>query len=116
MRGPMTRRSHKEVSIASSQELLAMTVESHTPSSSRSRALPRRLEGWPRSTCGHPSARREEQQAPQDDACLVTPLLRLVPPDAHQLLAEIGALQQSHERFGRAIEAFGDEFAVLDLA
>src|SRR5450432_4816989 len=41
---------------------------------------------------------------------------RFVRPDAHQLLAEIGALQQSHERSGRAVEPLGDEFAMLDLA
>src|SRR5216684_7391406 len=41
---------------------------------------------------------------------------RLVRPDAHQLLAEIGALQESHEGAGRAVETLGDEFAMLDLA
>src|SRR5216683_442933 len=41
---------------------------------------------------------------------------RLVRPDPHQLLAEIGALQKSHERARRAVEPFGDELAMLDLA
>ena len=42
--------------------------------------------------------------------------LRLVRPDPHQLLAEIGALQQPHEGGRRAVETLGDEFLVLDLA
>src|SRR5216684_8552543 len=41
---------------------------------------------------------------------------RLVGPDPHKLLAEIGALQKSHERAWRAVEPFGDELAMLDLA
>src|ERR1700722_13456050 len=41
---------------------------------------------------------------------------RLVPPDPHQLLAEIGAFQQSHEGRGRAVQSLGDEFLVLDFA
>src|SRR5260370_31010796 len=41
---------------------------------------------------------------------------RSVRPDAHQLLAEIGALQQSHERSGRAVQTLRDEFAMPDLA
>src|SRR5258706_1742413 len=41
---------------------------------------------------------------------------RFVRPDPHQLLAEIGALQKPHERAGGAVEPFGDEFAMLDLA
>src|SRR5262245_39837142 len=39
----------------------------------------------------------------------------LVRPDAHELLAEIGALQQTHESAGRAVEAFGDELLVLQF-
>src|SRR3981189_439222 len=38
--------------------------------------------------------------------------LCLVGSDPHQLLAEIGALQQAHERGWRAVEAFGDELLV----
>src|SRR6266849_8196241 len=41
---------------------------------------------------------------------------RSVRPDTHQLLAEIGALQQSHERGGRAVQTLRDEFAMLDLS
>src|SRR5947209_4507656 len=41
---------------------------------------------------------------------------RLVSSDAHQLLAEIGALEKPDQRRRRAVEAFGDEFAMLDLA
>ncbi len=37
-------------------------------------------------------------------------------PDPHQLLAEIGVLQKPHEGRRRAVEPFGDEFLVLDLA
>src|ERR1700704_1133936 len=37
-------------------------------------------------------------------------------PDPHQLLAEIGALQEAHEGAGRAVEALGDELLVLHLA
>src|SRR5262245_11784176 len=36
--------------------------------------------------------------------------------NAHQLLAEIGALQESHEGRRRAVETFGHELLVLDLA
>src|SRR5258705_9742900 len=42
--------------------------------------------------------------------------LRLIRPDPHQLLAEVRALQKAHERRRRAVEAFGDELLVLDLA
>src|SRR4051812_30190168 len=42
--------------------------------------------------------------------------LCLVRPHPYQLLAEIGTLQQPHERGWRAVEAFGDELLVLDLA
>src|SRR5882762_2770738 len=36
--------------------------------------------------------------------------------DPHQLLAEIGALQKPHERSRSAVESFGNEFLVFDLA
>src|SRR6185503_2762659 len=42
--------------------------------------------------------------------------LRLVRPDPHELLAEVCALQEAHERGRRAVEAFGNELLVLDLA
>jgi len=41
---------------------------------------------------------------------------RFVRSDPHQLLAEIGALEKSHESRGRTIEPIGDELLVLDLA
>src|ERR1700722_7661591 len=47
---------------------------------------------------------------------LVSRASRLVRPDPHQLLAEIGALEKSHERGRRAVETLGDELLVLDLA
>src|SRR5689334_9814901 len=46
----------------------------------------------------------------------VVTALRLVRTDAHELLAEIGALQQAHECGRCAVETFGDELLVLDLA
>src|SRR3984957_4415752 len=51
-----------------------------------------------------------------DQASSVERDLRWVRPDAHQLLAEIGALEQPHERAGRAVQPFGDELAIPDLA
>src|ERR1700726_2524761 len=42
--------------------------------------------------------------------------LRSLRADAHQLLAEIGALEKSHERTGRAVQPFGNELAMPDLA
>src|SRR3954453_2814711 len=40
---------------------------------------------------------------------------RFVRSDAHQLLAEIGALEKPDECHGRAVEAFGNEIAMLDF-
>src|ERR1700733_4042022 len=41
---------------------------------------------------------------------------RLIRSDAHELLAEIGALQKSHERRRSAVETFSDELAMLEFA
>src|SRR5579859_677668 len=41
---------------------------------------------------------------------------RLVRPDAHKLLAEVGALQETHEGARGTLETLGDELLVLHLA
>src|SRR3954466_9171482 len=65
-----------------------------------------------RITWSHGSRRRARRAAPRHEG----DNSRLVRSYPHQLLAEIGALQQSHERFRRAVQSFRDEFAMLDLA
>src|SRR6266849_1549039 len=53
---------------------------------------------------------------PEQSLSISVRRLSLLRPHAHQLLAEIGALQEPHEGAGRAVEPFGDEFTMLDLA
>src|SRR5205085_145351 len=87
-------------------------VEAEAKASGEGTLNARRTRGWSPSPGSHLTMRSDlSPQAGRGDQTSSP-----IRSDPYQLLAEIGALQQAHERARRAVEAFGDEFAVFDLA
>src|SRR4051812_16588492 len=64
-----------------------------------------------------PSSISTDREVPKSgSARFAIDLSDLVGPDTYQLLAEISAFQKAHERGRCAVEPFGNELLVLDLA